>query len=123
MPWEKGQSGNPKGSTHEQQVRARLAKAFHSKMLADFEKHGIAAIEKARNKDPVGYINVIARLMPKEHRLHVQHDYYVLLQQAMEQVQSAEIGADGRKKLEHLAVNAVEQSIIQGELVEEERDD
>lgn len=55
-----GNPGRPKGS------RNKLAETFFSALCADFEKHGLAAIEGARNESPLGYLNVIARVLPQK---------------------------------------------------------
>lgn len=57
-------SGNPGGKP--QGARNRLQGAFANGLAADFEEHGIKAIRDAREKDPLGYVKVVASLMPKE---------------------------------------------------------
>lgn len=57
-------SGNPGGKP--QGARNRLQGAFANGLAADFEAHGIKAIREAREKDPLGYVKVVASLMPKE---------------------------------------------------------
>ena len=60
----KGVSGNPGGKP----VGARntLTGNFLKCLSADFDKHGPKVISRARNKDPVGYMKVIANLLPKQ---------------------------------------------------------
>jgi hypothetical protein len=55
-----GNSGRPKGS------RNKLGEAFIKAMMEDFEKHGVATITLARMEDPLGYVKVVAGLLPKE---------------------------------------------------------
>lgn len=63
-PFQSGQSGNPGGKP--KNARNRLQNGFLTRLADDFEQHGKAAIEAAREKDPVGYIKAIASLMPKQ---------------------------------------------------------
>ncbi len=68
-PFQPGQSGNPagrpKGSRH------KLGEAFLEALHADFEKHGVAAVEKVRETKPDQYLKVIASLLPKEFHLNM----------------------------------------------------
>jgi hypothetical protein len=59
-----GQSGNPGGKP----VGARnsLTGDFLRRLSLDFDKHGDKVISRARNKDPLGYVKVIAALLPKQ---------------------------------------------------------
>jgi hypothetical protein len=59
-----GQSGNPGGKP----VNARnsLTKAFLEALAKDFTEHGETAIQDARADDPMGYVRVVASLLPKE---------------------------------------------------------
>ena len=57
--------GRPKGS------RNKLGEDFLAAMHADFTKHGIAAIRKARKEDATQYIKTIASLLPREMTLKV----------------------------------------------------
>lgn len=61
-PFVKGdpRAGRPKGS------RNKLSEDFFKALSEDFAEHGIKAIEDARAADPVAYVNVVAKLMPKE---------------------------------------------------------
>ncbi len=63
-PFKPGQSGNPKGRPRGS--RHRLSEALLADMVADFEAGGAAAVKKARTTDPVGYLRVIASLLPKQ---------------------------------------------------------
>lgn len=62
--WKAGESGNPGGKA--KNARNKLTNTFLTHLANDFEEHGKEAIEKAREKDPVGYIKAIASLMPKQ---------------------------------------------------------
>jgi hypothetical protein len=63
-PFQPGNPGRPKGS------RNRLSEDFIAAMCADFEAHGVEAIETVRTERPQDYIKVIASILPKE--LHVK---------------------------------------------------
>lgn len=54
-----GNGGRPKGS------RNKLGEAFVSDLLADWEKHGVKAVETVREEKPDAYLKVIASLLPK----------------------------------------------------------
>ena len=59
-----GQSGNPGGRPVA--ARNRLQGDFLRALAEDFAKYGRAAIMRAREEDPLGYLRVIASVMPKE---------------------------------------------------------
>jgi hypothetical protein len=65
-----GQSGNPagrpKGSRH------KLGQAFLEAMLADFEDHGVAVIEKVRIEKPDVYLKTVASILPQEVNVRVE---------------------------------------------------
>lgn len=56
--------GNPGGPGRPRGSRNKLSEAFIEAVCADFQKHGIAAIEAARAESPLGYVRMIAGLMP-----------------------------------------------------------
>lgn len=62
--WRKGQTGNAGGKP--KNARNRVTVKFLEVLAEDFEKHGVSAIVAARKEDPVGYIRVVAGLLPKE---------------------------------------------------------
>lgn len=57
--------GRPKGA------RNKLGEAFLQDMLADWEAHGVAAIEVVRAEKPDAYLKVVASILPKELNLRV----------------------------------------------------
>jgi hypothetical protein len=69
--FKKGQSGNPGGRALG--MRERLNKRFIKALSKDFEANGTEAIAKAREKDPIGYMRVLASLQPKAVDVSVDH--------------------------------------------------
>ncbi len=58
--------GNPGGPGRPRGSRNRLTEAFLDTLHADFQEHGAAAIEAARIESPLGYIRIVAGLMPQK---------------------------------------------------------
>ena len=65
-PWhyKPGQSGNPGGRP--KGARSKLAELTLQRLLADFDVHGVAAIEEVRKKNPSHYLAAIVSLLPKQ---------------------------------------------------------
>lgn len=63
MPWEKGQSGNPKGRP--KGARHKLSSAFLQTLSDDFEVNGVEVITRLRTEQPAQYVQTIGKLMPK----------------------------------------------------------
>jgi hypothetical protein len=87
VPVKKGGVGviterNAKGLPEIAKHRARLGNAFISRMRADFQKHGIAVIERVRKERPAAYLELIARLMPQQMEINVQHSFVDVLLEA-----------------------------------------
>ena len=70
-PWlfKPGQSGNPAGRI--QGSKNKVNENFLSALAEDFAVHGSAAIVQMREKDPGGYIRVVAALVPTESKVDV----------------------------------------------------
>jgi hypothetical protein len=68
--WRPGQSGNPAGRP--KGSRNKLAEDFVAALHEDFTLHGMDAIMRARQEDAIGYVRVIAALLPKDVNLKVQ---------------------------------------------------
>ena len=71
------------------QQRNRLGKAFISRMRADFQKHGIATIEKVRKEKPEVYLNLVSRLVPQQLEVNVQHSFTDVLMEAARRYEQA----------------------------------
>lgn len=65
-----GQSGNPSGRP--KGARSKLGEAFIEAMHADFQEHGVAAIQTVRSEKPDQYLKVIASILPKELNVNVK---------------------------------------------------
>ena len=57
--------GRPKGS------RVRLTEKFFAALHDDFEENGVEAIARVRFHDPSTYMNIVAKLMPREMKLEI----------------------------------------------------
>jgi Family of unknown function (DUF5681) len=63
-PFPPGVSGNPKGRPLSS--RNKLSESFLEALQRHFKAHGDEAIARACELDPVGYLKVIAMLVPKQ---------------------------------------------------------
>lgn len=59
-----GQSGNPAGKP--KGARDKLDRSFVRALYKDFKANGVDAIIKTREEKPEAYLNVIAKVLPKE---------------------------------------------------------
>jgi hypothetical protein len=64
-----GESGNPKGRAPGS--RNKLSEAFFKDLLADWEQHGAAAIERFRDERPHEYVKVVAGVLPRQINMKV----------------------------------------------------
>lgn len=65
-------AGRPKGA------RNKLERRFIMQLYKDFKEHGVEAIQKTRAEKPDAYLNVIAKILPKEINgdlnVHLSHE-------------------------------------------------
>ena len=59
-----GQSGNPKGRP--KGARTKLDNLFDECLYRDIKDHGAAAVSRCREEKPDVYLNVIAKVVPKQ---------------------------------------------------------
>lgn len=59
-PFEAGNAGRPEGA------RSKLSKSFVERLFKDFEEHGAPTIVLARMEDPLGYLKIVASLLPRQ---------------------------------------------------------
>ena len=78
---------NKRGLPEIAQHRNRLGKEFMARMRADFQKHGIATIERVRKEKPAAYLELIARMVPMQMDVNVNHTFIDLLQEAQKRYQ------------------------------------
>lgn len=64
IPFEPGQSGNPKGRP--KGARTKLSEDFLGKLYDDFAQHGAAVIENVRTTEPSKYLDIVAKIVPRE---------------------------------------------------------
>ena len=65
-----GQSGNPGGQPVG--IKNAISLSFMRSLAKDFNIHGEDAIKEFREKDPGGYIQMIARLLPQEANINIR---------------------------------------------------
>ena len=68
-PWKPGQSGNPAGRPIA--ARQRLTDAFIKDLSEHYSRCGAEIITRVAEQDPVSYMNIVARFIPKETELTI----------------------------------------------------
>ncbi len=68
-PYQKGQTGNPNGRPTG--ARQKLTDAFIRDLSAHYAQHGAEIITSVAEQDPVAYMNIVARFIPKETELTI----------------------------------------------------
>ena len=62
--WKPGQSGNPMGRP--KGAKNKVSEKFLENLQDNWEKHGVNALEKAAENDPMQYVKMVASLVPRE---------------------------------------------------------
>ena len=62
--WKPGQSGNPMGRP--KGAKNKVSEKFLENLQDNWEKHGVDALEKAAESDPMQYVKMVASLVPRE---------------------------------------------------------
>ena len=62
--WKPGQSGNPMGRP--KGAKNKISEKFLENLYENWEKHGVDALEKAAESDPMPYVKMVASLVPRE---------------------------------------------------------
>lgn len=60
------QPGNPGGPGRPKGSRNKLAESFLDALHKDFLEHGVKAIAAARAESPLGYVRIVAGLLPQK---------------------------------------------------------
>jgi hypothetical protein len=64
MPWQKGQRGNPGGTS--KGCWRKLTDAFIRALARDWQAHGEAVIQRVRDDNPAAYFKGMLSLVPKD---------------------------------------------------------
>lgn len=72
-----GQSGNPAGRP--KGARSKLGEAFITDLATHWKNNGEDALKKAFEKDPAGYVRVVASLLPKDVSVSVDESLAAVL--------------------------------------------
>jgi hypothetical protein len=91
VPWKKGESGNPQG--RQVGVRSKITNAFLKDLEADWRQYGVGAIAAGREKDPIGYVKVVAALLPKQIEAEVKHSLADFLR-SLDQPDAADVAPE-----------------------------
>ena len=62
--WKPGQSGNPMGRP--KGSKNKISEKFLENLYENWERHGVNALDKAAESDPMQYVKMVASLVPRE---------------------------------------------------------
>ena len=62
--WKSGQSGNPLGRP--KGSKNKISEKFLENLYENWERHGVKALDKAAEIDPMQYVKMVASLVPRE---------------------------------------------------------
>jgi hypothetical protein len=71
-PYKPGQSGNPNGRP--MGSRQRITEKFIDDLADHYEREGAKAIGRVLEENPVAYLQIVCRLLPKDISLTVSND-------------------------------------------------
>lgn len=66
MPNSRFQPGGPGGPGRPKGSRNKLAESFLDALHRDFQEHGVEAIAAARAESALGYVRIVASLLPQK---------------------------------------------------------
>ena len=66
MPKPSFQPGNPGGPGRPKGSRNKLSESFLEALYNDFQANGVATLELARLESPLGYVRMVAALLPQK---------------------------------------------------------
>ena len=72
-PYQPGQSGNPAG--RKMGSRQKLTEKFIDDLADHYEREGAKAIARVLDENPVAYLQIVCRLLPKDITLSVSQDH------------------------------------------------
>ena len=97
--WKPGQSGNPMGRP--KGAKNKISEKFLENLQDNWEKHGVNALEKAAESDPMQYVKMVASLVPRE--LMKETSINISFIEALKQINQSE-------------ANLLEEPVFDGEL-------
>ena len=97
--WKPGQSGNPMGRP--KGAKNKVSEKFLENLQDNWEKHGVDALEKAAESDPMQYVKMVASLVPRE--LKQETSINISFIEALKQINQSE-------------ANLLEEPVFDGEL-------
>ena len=97
--WKQGQSGNPMGRP--KGAKNKISEKFLENLYENWEKHGVDALEKAAESDPMQYVKMVASLVPRE--LMKETSINISFIEALKQINQSE-------------ANLLEEPVFDGEL-------
>jgi hypothetical protein len=79
-----GQSGNPNG--RKPGCRNRFNEAFITDAFNDWQLHGAEVFERVRAENPLGYLRVMASIVPRQFHIQSENNYQTLSEEELKQL-------------------------------------